>query len=288
MRIKWMLTAAVLSLLLALSSAGMAQESGMAHYLLVGMDGWGANVEGGARSDAIVLASLDFDGGRIVFTSFARDSIVKPDYRNSPVKLNTLVRSSEGEHMLMEYLQQSLDIPISGYFAINFSGTVELIETIGGVNVELTADEAVYLRHEAGEDEEHILHEGLCRLNGGQAIYYMRCRSLDNDYGRQRRQGKVLCALMEELKDITPVQALLLLDDVMGMYRTSLTLTQQVQLAQRAVSLRGAQLEMHSLPEEGVYRYAVDSHGTSGIAFDVEANRARLHEWLGIDAQQAE
>ena len=287
---KWGLFLAVCLLLAFIPVSHAQQKDGadMEHYLLVGVDGWGKNEEGGARSDAIILVSLDYAGDRISFTSFARDSLVKPSYRKSAVKLNALVRSSMGEHMLVEYLEEAFGLPISGYFVVNFSGAVDIIQAIGGVEVELSADEVAYLESIVGVDEAYPLREGVCRLNGAQAIYYMRCRSLDNDFGRQRRQGRLLQGVMEALQGISALDALLLLDDVLGMYRTDLSIGQQIALVRRAVALSDAQTQMNSLPMEGAYRYAQDSNGASGIEFDAALCRAQLNSWLGIDDPQGQ
>ena len=254
----------------------------MEHYLLIGVDGWGLNKEGGARSDAIILASLDYGSDRIIFTSFARDSIVKPAYRKGTVKLNTLVRSEEGEQALLDYLQEAYGVPISGRFIINFSGAVDVINAIGGISIELSQDEADYVNYHAGVYEGYPLSAGICRLNGAQALYYMRCRSLDNDFGRQGRQGKALRAMVAELSRITPMRALMLVDDVLGMYRTDLPIGAQFELAMKAIRLRDAQVQTQSLPAEGTYRYGKDSHGTSGLEFNLEENRTILYQKLGL------
>lgn len=282
-----LLAALVLIMCLLPVFSAQGAES-MEHYLLIGVDGWGANEEGEARSDAIILASLNYDRDQITFTSFARDSLVSPSYRKGTVKLNALVRSSEGEQALVDYLQEAYSIPISGYFVINFSGAVDVIDVIGGVEVELSAAEENYLRHRAGDYDGYHLQEGLCRINGAQALYYMRCRLLDNDFGRQGRQGKVLRAVLKELKDITPVRALTLLDDVLSLYRTDLPIGAQLELALKAVALRNADIRMHAIPAEGTYRYGTDSHGASALEFDLEQNRALLYEKLGLPAPKTE
>lgn len=274
--------------LLAAISSGAAEEIDMEHYLLVGVDGWGINKEGGARSDAIILASLDYGRDRITFTSFARDSIVKPAYRKGRVKLNTLVRSEEGERALIDYLEEAYGLPIRGHFVINFSGTVDVINAIGGIEIELSQAEADYVNHHAGYYPAFPLAEGKCLLNGGQALYYMRCRNLDNDFGRQGRQGKALRAMVDELSAITPIRALMLVDDVLGMYRTDLGVGAQFELAMKAIALRDAEVRTHSVPEEGTYRYGTDSHGASGLELDLERNKALLYELLDIPLPQTE
>jgi len=260
-----------------------AQKTDMAHYLLLGVDGWGLNKEGSGRSDAIVLASLDYGRERILFTSFARDSIVKPSYRKGRVKLNTLIRSSEGEQVLQTYFEEAFGIEIEGYFVINFSGTVDLINALGGVMLNLTEDEVYYIDHNVGEYRGYPLASGECLVNGAQALCYMRCRSLDNDFGRQGRQGNVLRAVMQKVSGLTPLRALGLLDDVLGMYRTSLHGGRQIELALKALKLRDAEVITHSLPAEGTYRYGKDSHDASGLIFDLEKNRAHLYELLEIE-----
>jgi anionic cell wall polymer biosynthesis LytR-Cps2A-Psr (LCP) family protein len=110
----------------------------------------------------------------------------------------------------------------------------------------------------------------------------MRCRSLDNDFGRQGRQGKVLYAMVDELSQITPLRALRLVDDVLGMYRTDLAVGAQFELAMKAIALRDADVKTHSIPAEGTFRYGEDSHGTSGLEFNLQANRELLYERLQI------
>lgn len=276
------LFAAALCLCLLLGGFAPARAADMVHYLLVGVDGWGLNEEGGARSDAIILATLDYGEDRLTFTSFARDSIVEPSYRKGTVKLNTLVRSQEGEQALVRYIEEAFGLPISGHFVINFSGAVDVINAVGGIEVTLSEEEAEYLRHHAGEYAGYPLHAGACRINGAQALYYMRCRSLDNDFGRQGRQGNVLRALMDELRDISPLRAMTLLNDVLDMYRTDLSSGQQLELALKALSLLDAQVQTCSIPEEGTYRYGKDSHGNSGLIFDEAQSRAYLRARLGL------
>ena len=280
----------MLAMLLILAAIGLCAparaETGLAHYLLLGVDGWGANETGVARSDAIMLASLDYGRNRIIITSFARDSLVEPSYRGGVVKLNALVRSSGAETVLVDYFRETYELPISGYFSIDFTGTVYLIDAIGGITVELTEEEVLYLRKHAGNYDGYKLKAGPCRINGAQALYYMRCRSLDNDFGRQGRQGKVLSALLDEVRGITALDLIRLLDEILDMYRTDLSPAQQLELGYRALSLRGAELYMHSIPAEGTYRYGKDSQGASGLLYDVEESRRQLYRALGYEVEE--
>jgi len=271
-------------LLLALLAPGaLAAPQGMAHYLLVGVDGWGLSEEGGARSDAIILATLDYDADRVMLVSFARDALVQPSYRKGSVKLNAVVRSSQGDDALVEYIEETFAIPVSGYFLVNFSGAVDIINAIGGVEIELTGAEANYIRVDVGRYAGYPIQEGRCLLNGAQALSYMRCRTLDNDFGRQSRQTTVMRAAFRRLSQLSALDALRLLDDLLGMYRTDMRMIDQVALVKDALSLRGAQLETHSIPAEGTYHYGVDGSGSSAIEFDLAANQALFWQWNGME-----
>lgn len=280
--------AVVLAVLVWLGVFLLTKPRGMAHYLLLGIDGWGLNVEGAGRSDVIMLASLDYDHNRVVITSFARDGLVRPEGYTRDVKINSLVRNTAGEQGLIDYIETTYGVPINGYFVVNFSGAMEIIDVIGGVSVELTDSEVLYLRKKAGDYDGYTLHEGLCRMNGAQALEYMRCRNLDSDYGRQNRQANVLRAVMDELRDITPGKAIKLLERIARLYRTDLSGAQQIELVKNAVRLRRATLEKYSIPAQNAYSYGEASDGTSGLKFNLEKHQALLREWLGLEAPAEE
>lgn len=265
----------------------LIKPKGMAHYLLIGIDGWGLNVEGAGRSDVIMIASLDYDTNRVVLTSLARDSLVEPSWRSKSMKLNTLVRSSEGEAAIVRYVEETYAIALEGYFAVNFSGAVDIIDAIGGVTIDLTKSEVRYLKKHAGDYDGYLLHEGDCRMNGAQALAYMRCRELDNDFGRQNRQGKTLRALMDELSSIGMGKAVSLVNVIMEMYRTDLSVGEQVALAKNAVYLRKGALEHHTIPAEGTYRFSSTDEGASALRFNLDENRALLYSWLRLALPEA-
>lgn len=268
--------------LLAFSAAACAEQENMEHYLILGADEWGVSEEGSARSDAIVLTTLDYGNDRVVFTSISRDSVVKPGFRKDSVRINALVRSSEGEQVLIDYLEAAYGLKISGYFVINFSGAVDIINAIDGVTIELSQDEVDYINYHAGEYDGYPLQAGDCLLNGAQTVCYMRCRKLDNVFGRQTRHANVFHAVMEKVRGLSLLKAATLFDEVMGMYRSSLTVTQQAALIYRAAGLLDGQVETYSLPAEGTYRYGTDKYGTSGLLFDIHESRLHLYNWLGI------
>lgn len=279
------LLTAILILVLAFSAYLLVRPHGMAHYLLIGIDGWGLNQESAGRSDVIMLASLDYDNRRIALTSFARDSAVLPSWRTTPTKLNTLVRSQErGEDALIDYIEETYNIPIDGKFVVNFSAAVDIIDTMGGVTVSLASNEVTYLRKMAGDYDGYRLREGDCLMNGAQALAFMRCRKLDSDFGRQDRQVKVLRAMMDQVSHVPISKIFSLFNDVRDMYRTDMSTTDQITLVKNAIYLRKGDIDKYAIPAEGTFRYS-SIDGASALKFDLEENQALFRTWLGLPEQ---
>ena len=169
-------------------------------YLITGIDNYGSLNDNG-RSDVMMLVQVGFDSGKIHAVTFARD-IVVPNEHNKNVKLNTIVRMQD-EDALVDTLERVFDLKIDGWFRVNFSTVITIIDAMGGVEVELTDAEAHYIDGREGEYPDYPLAEGLCRLNGAQSLCYARCRKLDNDIGRGDRQTKLFSALVRQTRKMT-------------------------------------------------------------------------------------
>lgn len=265
----------VLALLLGIAFL-LLTPRGTRNYLIVGIDNYGALRENG-RSDVMMLVSLNYSGPRVSAVTFARD-IVLEDSNHYLKKINTIVRT-EDENALVSVLSDNLDIPIDGWFRLNFSSFVSIIEAIGGVDIELTGDEASYIIREIGDYPGNPLSEGVCLLNGAQALSYVRCRRLDSDIGRGGRQSKVVSSLVKKSKAMGIPALLKLYDDMKHAWTSSLSDTEQFQLLLRCLWLRGASVNRISVPFEGTARYAT-VNGDNGIRLNLEKTSQMLRDAL--------
>lgn len=271
------LVVALLVLLVALHPHGTQT------YLILGIDNYGSLDDNG-RSDVMMLVHLDFDRSQIAAATFARDMFVKND-TGSQVKINTIVRNHD-EDALVRAVEQNFGVEIDGWFRVNFSSVISIVDAIGGADVELTAEEARYIDNTAGAYPDSPLSEGICHLNGAQALTYARCRKLDNDIGRGNRQSKLFEALVAQMRRMTASHVLSLVDSMSHAWRSSLSGAQQAALVYKALWLRGAEVTRISVPFEGSWRYGNAANGTSGILADLEDNRRLLLEALGLPAPQ--
>ena len=221
------------------------------------------------------------DSGKIHAVTFARD-IVVPNEHNKNVKLNTIVRMQD-EDALVDTLERVFDLKIDGWFRVNFSSVITIIDAMGGVQLELTDAEARYINGREGEYPDYPLAEGLCRLNGAQSLCYARCRKLDNDIGRGDRQTKLFSALVRQTRKMTAANVVSVVRNMNHAWRSSLSGGEQVKLVFDALWMRGAKVVRCAVPYEGYWRY-----GDSSVILNLEENVRLLHESLGLPAPKAE
>lgn len=270
---------ALIVVLVLLAALLILHPKGTKTYLIMGMDNYGSLDDVG-RSDVMMLVQIDFTRSRIATVTFARDMFLDKDGRET--KINTIVRSSD-EDTLVKTIEENFALDIDGWFRVNFTSVIELVDAVGGVDVELTAEEASYIDRNLGKYPDSPLAEGLCHLNGGQALCYARCRKLDNDMIRGQRQSKVMSAMVQSVKHMSIAQISSVYNSLKHAWRSSLSSAEQVGLLARALWLRGAKVTSVGMPL-GDWRYGNSKKGESGVLIDFESNTALLHEALGLPA----
>lgn len=242
-------------------------------FLLLGMDNYGSlNTVG--RSDVMMLVQVDFTRADISTVTFARDMFI-PDENGRKQKINTIVRQS-GEEALVTAMENAFQVNIDGWFRVNFTTVIELVDAIGGVRIDLTEKEARYINRNTGDYEPLV--EGKNHLNGDQALVFARCRQLDNDMGRGERQNKVMAAMVAQTKRMTIANVVSVFSSLKHAWVSSLSGFEQVRLLGNALWLRGAHVNSIGMPL-GNWKYA-----NSGVEIKMEENVQLLHEALGLPA----
>ncbi|WP_237565582.1 LCP family protein [Ornithinimicrobium cavernae] len=145
----------------------------------------------GSRADTLMLLHLP-DSGDPVLVSIPRDSYVEIP-GNGSNKINAAY-SIGGPPLLVDTVEQSTGLRVDGYLEIGFGGFVEVVATVGGV--EMCLDEPV-----VDEKTRLDLPAGCQHLEGAQALNYVRMRYSDprGDLGRVERQREFLAALTKEM-----------------------------------------------------------------------------------------
>lgn len=259
------------------------QEDGVVNILLIGNDSRQNGEDG--RSDAMILLSISSKTKTIYMTSLLRDMYVDiPGHDGN--RLNAAY-SYGGAELLMKTVEQNLDIPVNRYVLVNFEAFANLVDAVGGVDLELTTGELDYVNgylqeyniltnRPQGTDNVDASKPGLVHLNGPQALAYCRIRYIGTDFGRTERQRKVLTAIIKKLPSaIGNVGELM--DGLLPNLTTNLTQSECYRLSLMAGKLLTYDIVSDNIPQPGTYKDAT-IRKMSVLEVDFEANIKYLKE----------
>ncbi len=246
------------------------------NIMLIGQDARDGVVR--ARSDTMILLTLNKDTKTITMTSFLRDLYVKiPGYDDN--KMNAAYAFG-GMSLLDKTLEQNFGVQVDGYVEVDFSRFAEVIDLLGGVDLELREDEAATVNYATGR---YALGKGMMHLDGEQALAYSRIRHLDADadFSRTNRQRKVINALIEKFRNTKLTTLLGLLDDLLPMIATDMSNKEMIDLATDLFPmLADCTIVSQRIPADGAYELAT-IRGMSCVVADMDAARKLLEETLG-------
>lgn len=213
------------------------------------------------NTDSIILASVDPKNKRITLLSIPRDTKVTLAGYGS-VKINSIAALKN-----LEALQQEVSdltgVPVSGYILTNFSGFKDIIDTLGGITVNVEKD----MYYKTGDKEDGIINlkKGVQRLDGTKALQYARFRHDElADISRTARQQVVLKAVGKEMMQASTIPKLpALIPELRKAAQTNLSLGDMLKLAKVAVNFDSSSIISQTLPGsfldlDGVSYWAVD------------------------------
>ena len=176
--------------------------------LLLGVEDYASGGTGG-RADTILVATFNPDEKTMNLLSIPRDTKVYIPSKDKNGKINGSFNN--GVDSTIETVEKFLEIPIDYYATVNFDGFKDVIDEIGGVNVDVPFD---FWEYTDTEPRKKIyFKEGLMHLNGEQALAYARMRKQDpqGDFGRNDRQKQIITSAIDSL--ISP-KNILKIDDI--------------------------------------------------------------------------
>ncbi|MBD5464675.1 MAG: LCP family protein [Lachnospiraceae bacterium] len=260
------------------------KEKGVINILLIGNDSRENGEDG--RSDAMILISISDKTKTITMTSLLRDMYVDiPGHDGN--RLNAAY-SYGGPELLMETIEQNFDIEVHRYALVNFQAFANLVDAVGGVDLELTNGEVNYVNgylveynmlegRPEGTDYLDTSLSGMIHLNGPQALAYTRNRYIGTDFGRTERQRKVLAAVMKKMPGTLAVNSGELIDGLFPNLTTNLTKNECFRLSLDGSKFLTYELVQQAIPAEGTYSNAT-IRSMAVLEVDFEANKKILQE----------
>ena len=163
------------------------------------------------RSDSMILISINTINNVVNMVSLSRAAYVAiPDHGNK--RLNT-AHAYGGASLLVDTIEQNYKIRIDKYITVDISGFAQIVDALGGVTIEMTAAEAGKVLG--------VSAAGTYDLDGDEAVYYSRLRSIDTDRKRTGRQRAVLNAIALKLRKSSASTMVDLLDTVLPLVTTN-------------------------------------------------------------------
>ena len=253
----------------------LEKVNGMTHILLVGIDARPGQKTG--RSDTMMLLTIDAENGKLKLTSFMRDLYVEiPGRKNN--RLNAAYVFG-GPELLIKTLKKNFGVNVNYYAAVNFSLLADLIDQIGGlevniknktqmkyINLVIKEDNVVlkkaYPKKGIKTNDNLLTKTGTQLLNGRQAQAYARYRKGSSDFERTERQREVILKAMEQVKGMSMMDLGKLALNNLDKVDTNLTVADILRLAPAAFQLKDSSVEQLRIPVDKGY----SSKTISGMA----------------------
>lgn len=243
------------------------------NVLLVGTDTRDPDAELG-RSDSMMLVSYNKEKNKATLVSFQRDTLVEIDGYGKSKLGHTYAYGGVG--LTINTINKVYGLDIQNYITINFENLVGIIDELGGIEVPITPEEAEYYRANGMPD----IVEGTPTLTGAQALAHARNRSLDNDFGRTRRQRSVMNGIYRKIMESRdPSTILPLINYCMTQVQTNLQVSEIYELATEVFAAKNLIIQQTSVPAEGTYSFGT-YEDMSVIEVDIEANKKNLEKFL--------
>ena len=263
------------------------------NILLFGQDS-PATEEDHGRSDTTILLSIDNVNKKLKLTSFQRDTYVSiPGHGEN--KINSAFTFG-GERLSIDTIETNFGIKVDKYATVDFSSFREVIEALGGVDIELTLEEIKYINAQIdvnGQTDvtsflkfDPTKEKQMVHLDGYQALWYARDRGEESlggnpeysfsgdDWDRTSRQRNLIQTIVKSLRENASLTELVSIANKIGpLVTTNLKKGDITFLVSNMMTYIKYDMEELSLPTEGKWGYGTTPDGQSVIV---------INDWDGV------
>ncbi|MHB0876714.1 MAG: LCP family protein [Anaerolineae bacterium] len=240
------------------------------NIMVLGLDVPDDEAEPAARTDSIIIVSVDPSGGPISMLSVPRDLYV-PIASYGENRINTAYFLGEvkdypggGPGLLRTTLEQTFGIPIHYYVSVDFDGFRELIDELGGVSVEVEKDiyDPEFPDGDGGTMVVSIA-AGEYTMDGEMALQYARSRHTTSDFDRADRQQRLLMAIRDQVLSSESLSSLItkapvLYGTLSRSVQTDLSLEDLINLARLASTIDLENVNSAVIDQTMTTRYMTD------------------------------
>lgn len=257
------------------------------NILLIGLDG--TNDKLPKRSDTMIILTIDKLNKSLKLTSLARDTLVKIPGRGEEKLTHAYAYGQE--ELLMQTINENFDLDIKDYAVVNFKSFIDIVDIIGGVDINVNEKEIHHLNevikecysvnNDDAKNIEYITSSGNHNLNGYQALAYARIRKLDTIYKRDERQRLILTNIAHKLSDVSISKYPQIAKSILRHIKVNIAFNKIIDLAFIAHELASYDISQLEFPiseyrEEG----RIGEKGTYVVKWDKNKNIELLHQFI--------
>lgn len=206
------------------------------NIMLLGSDSKDMNDTYGGNSDAMIIVSINPKYKSIKLISIPRDTAADIDGLDHRFKINYAFATGK-EQLALKTVNTTFDLNLKEYVTINISSMYDIINELGGVEVNVTKDEMKWVNEYAdmfygfsGKPSQKLTKYGKVTLTGEQAASYVKERmsgtnyasSEHGDYGRTRRQRDVFISMLNKIASKDPSEISRILDLILSQVTTNI------------------------------------------------------------------
>lgn len=257
-------------------------KSGYRNIAIFGVDSREGQLDSGTNSDTIMVASINKKTGDIKLVSVYRDTYL--DHTNGTYGKATECYAGGGAERSINMLNKNLDLDITDFVTVDFSAIIEVVDLLGGIDLDLTEEEVYWLNgylvetsQVTGVDYTTIGSAGTHHVTGIQAMAYCRIRYTEGwDFKRTERQRIVLNKIFDAAKSQGVTGLISIINAMLPNVSTSLSNTELIALA--------ADIGKYNIVESSGFPYnqmsANISAGDCVVPVNLANNVSQLHEAL--------
>ena len=261
------------------------KETGAINILLLGSDRRNRNENG--RSDAIMIATLDKENGQLKLTSIMRDLYVSIPGRQDN-RINAAY-SFGGPRLAMQTINQNFNLNLTRYVTVDFFGLEEIINAMGGVEIDVKEEEIKFINSALGElnnldknkkTSPQVTKSGVQILDGKQAVAYSRIRKVgDGDSERTERQRRVMIQMFNKMKSVNPLKLPDLIASIIPYTDTNIPASEIISMGTSVLGIKDKQIHQYRVPAKDTYA-SQTIRGMAVYVPDIKQNTELLHEFL--------
>lgn len=275
-----------------LNKTNYKSEDGITNILLVGTDG--RTTKEASRSDSMMILTIDNKHKSLKLTSLARDTYVSiPGHGDA--KLNAAFAYG-GIGLLIDTIESNFKLDIQNYAIVDFFSFMDIVDTLGGVVVDVKSSEISELNKFIPECYEfntnpkkgeikYVNNSGNQKLNGYQALAYGRIRKNDSALERDRRQRALIEGMMSGVKNLSVTKYPELLNSILPYIKTNMKPTEMLAIGTTVLGIGISNVKSLEFPME---QYSTGgSYGHAGWVWRYDEDKCLpiLHDFIFNDVE---